>query len=108
MRTKNLLIKTALVLIVVICHLLASERQLHYLNIGVLLVAFLISIWMQKRFFPLFTIAIGLFLMASVQQLYDEDYCTEPITLALFAGGKMMLAFAFIYEFYKTITDEAL
>ena len=46
--------------------------------------------------------------MASVQQLYDEDYYMEPITLALFAGGKMMLAFAFFYEFYKTITDEAL
>lgn len=108
MKTKNLLIKSVIAVMVVLCQLFLQENHLHYLNIGMLLIAFLITLYLHEKFFPLFTISIALFLMASIQEIYDVRYINLPITIFLHIAARMMFAVAIIYELYKTVEDEKL
>ena len=104
---KDIAIKTGIIGTVFISQVLAEQNHIQYINIIVLLTALFISIYYHEKFFPLFSIAIVLFLMATVQELYSTDYINLPITLALHLAARMMFASAIIFEVFKSRNNEA-
>lgn len=105
---KNILIKTSIAALVILSQVILKESQSHYLNLVMLIVALFISIHLHEKFFPLFTISIGLFIAATVQELYDVQYLKEPITIALHIAARLMFAIAIIMELFKTRQNEKL
>ena len=94
--TKELIIKLLIITIVVMFQYYATDAQKHYVNIFFLMVAFFASLYLHEKFFPFFTISIGLFIMASVQELYDINYVNLTITKSIHLLARMMFGVAII------------
>lgn len=96
MVTKEMVIKLLIITIVVMFQYYATDSQKHFVNIFFLLVAFFASLYLHEKFFPFFTISIGLFIMASVQELYDITYTHLPVTKNIHLFARLMFGVAII------------
>lgn len=102
-RMKEILLKILIISIVIIFQYLATDFQKHYVNLFAMCIAFAASLYLHKQFFPFFTLAIGLFIMASVQELYDIHYPDLPITKSIYLFARLMFAVAIIEPFITKI-----
>lgn len=97
---KEILIKSIVIAVVILANVLMKQTHLHYLNIILLLLAFVTTFVYREKFFPYFTSSIALFLMASLQELLN--YQEEPVTLVLHIAARTMFAVAVCIEIFKS------
>lgn len=67
------------------------------------LIAFFVTIYLHKHFFPFVTIAIACYLMADIQELWNEKYTYLPITRFLWTTGNIMLPIGMLTFLYRII-----
>lgn len=110
-KLKDNLIKVGIISLVFVFQLIAERAHIQYLNLAVLIFAFVISIKLHEKFFPMFTITIGLFIAATLQEFYDPSgrgYSGETITIILHLAARMMFALSIIFEIFKPKNDETI
>lgn len=61
------------------------------INVIGFLVAFFISIWLHKHFFPLMTAALFFFLVASLQEFWNVKYIHSIVTNTYWKIGNVFL-----------------
>lgn len=66
-----------------------SEKQL--LNVIGFLIAFFVSIYLHKHFFPLMTVALFFYLVASLQEFWNVKYIHSVVTDTYWKIGSLFL-----------------
>lgn len=102
MKYKEHLIKILVIFLVIVGNTVLNKTHLHYVNLLLLLVALFVTIYLRDKFFPYFTLSIGLFILATLQEILE--YSTEPITLILHIAARTMFAVAVCLEILKPKT----
>mgnify|MGYP003610834012 CR=1 FL=1 len=78
-----------------------SERKI-ISTIG-FFIAFFVIIYLHKHFFPFVTLAIACYLMADIQELWNEKYTYLPITRFLWTAGNVLLPIGMLTFLYRII-----
>ena len=103
-------------IIVVVSTLLLAYHSQDYskqtMNAISLLFTFIVALYLRKHFFPLFTLAIACWLIATSQELYNDAYTYLTSTKFFWTVGNILIFFGvldFLYRIifkYKIIDNE--
>ena len=102
-------------IIIVGCFLMAyySEPQSKQaINVVGFTIAFLISLYLHKHFFPFVSIAVACYAVAAGAELWGEQYAYTPLTIFFWNAGNLLMPIGFIsflyriYYKFKNVSDE--
>lgn len=74
-----------------------------YINVVGFTISLLGTFYLRKHFFPFMTAAIGCFLVASLTELWNENYTYLPITVKFWAAGNILLPIGIITFIFQLI-----
>ena len=76
-----------------------STKQIY--SVGGFLIAFLVSVYLHKHFFPFIILSILCYLMASTNELWNASYTYLPVTKILWSAGNIFLPIGIINFAYR-------
>lgn len=89
--SKEVMLRVIIVILTIILVYYADNTERQLINIIGFLIAFFISIYLHKHFFPLMTAALFFYLVASLQEFWNVRYVYSIITETYWFIGNAFL-----------------
>lgn len=102
--TKNeVLIRLLIILLVFALAYYSGDSEKQIVSVVGFVIAFGISLYLHKHFFPFVSVAIACYAMAASQELWSAEYTYLPITKLLWSIGNILLPLGFMSFLYRII-----
>lgn len=100
---KEVILRVIIFIVVAVIVETTSPTSKQYLNVIGFTISLLGTFYLRKHFFPFMTAAIGCFLIASLTELWNEDYTYLPITVKYWAMGNILFPIGIITFIFQLI-----
>lgn len=100
---KEIILRIIIITSVFVMAYLSRDAEKQVISTIGFFVAFVASIILHKHFFPFLILAILCYLMASLQELWNEKYIYLNITKILWTAGNIFLPIGVVNFLYKLI-----
>lgn len=100
---KEVILRLLIITVVFILALGSKDSQKQVISTVGFFVAFIASIYLHKHFFPYLILAILCYMMASLQELWNEKYIYLDITKFLWTAGNIFLPIGVLNFIYKLL-----
>ncbi|MEG0848488.1 MAG: hypothetical protein RSE50_00885 [Myroides sp.] len=100
---KEVILRLLIITAVFVLAFISKDSEKQVISTVGFFVAFVASIYLHKHFFPFLILAILCYLMASLQELWNENYIYLDITKDLWTAGNIFLPIGVVNFAYKLI-----
>jgi hypothetical protein len=100
---KEVLLRMFIILTVFVLAYCSKDTSKQIISVIGFLIAFFASLYLHKHFFPFLILAILCYLMASLQELWNERYVYLQVTKFLWTAGNIFLPLGVLNFLYKII-----
>lgn len=98
---RNIIINFCIILIVLFVSYFSDDNQKQLISLIGFLIAFFGTIVLRKHFMPFMFLSIFAYLLASLQEFWNEDYVYLPVTKLLWTIGNLFLPIGILHFMYR-------
>lgn len=101
--SKEILLRSMLMFVTILLVFYSDNDSREIFNILGFLIAFFVSIYLHKHFFPLMTATLFMYLIASLQEFWDITYVHSIVTEMYWKLGNALLIVSILRFTYTLI-----
>lgn len=104
---REIVVRAITIILVGLLAYYSEDIHKQLINVIGFLVAFVVTMYYRKHFFPYLALSIFFYLSASMQELWNEEYVYQPITRIMWTMGNIFFPLGilnFIYRLYFSNT----